>query len=89
MTPHHFPEANVAFSAPPDLSEEQVKTIAGYVGQVKGGSMDGSTICVVAWKPTTEELARLVRGEPLFLSFSGGLPPHFPCVSFNEAIQPA
>lgn len=89
MTPVQFPEVNSRFSAPPDLGESQVMTVPAYVGRVRGGSVDGAQVVVTAWKPSVEELAQLVAGKPLFLSFLGGLPPHFPTVDFHTATHPA
>lgn len=88
MTPVQFPEANIRYGPPPDLEESQCMTIHAYQGQIEGGSVDGSTVIVTAWKPSTLELAELMAGKPLFLSFIGILPPHFPCTNFNSAIHP-
>ena len=89
MIPLRFPEANTLFGPPEGLAESQVMPIPAYTGKIAGGSMDGSSVVVVAWQPTAEELALLNAGQPLFLSFIGGLPPHFPCLSFQEATHPA
>lgn len=77
------------FSPPPDLAESQCRTIHAYAGKVVGGSVDGADVVVTAWHLTPEELAALNAGKPLFLSFLGGLPPHFPTVDFEAAIHPA
>jgi hypothetical protein len=89
MNPTDFPEANAKFRAPPDLTEQQVMTVSGYCGPAAGGSLDGAQLCVTCWKPTEEEVELIKRGQPIFLSFLGGLPPHFPCMSFKEAVRPA
>jgi len=89
MTPVEFPEANARFHAPADLAESQCLTISAYHGVVRGGSVDGSPLVVTCWQPTPEELARLNAGGPIYLSFIGGLPPHFVTVSFEEATHPA
>lgn len=67
------------------MSEEQVKTIPGYIGELQGGNLDGGCVIVVAWKPTPDELIDLAQGKPVFLSCIGGLPPHFLSTSFEAA----
>jgi hypothetical protein len=89
MEPVHFPEVNAKFRAPSDLSEGQCKTIPSYTGTVNGGSLDGMTIVVTAWKPTEWELEQLNAGNPVFLTCIGGLPPHMMTTSFHHAIRPA
>lgn len=64
-------------------------TIPAYIGKVNGGSVDGATLVVVAWRPTKAELANLVAGNPIYLSYLGGLPPHFLTTTFEEAANPA
>lgn len=89
MNPTLFPEANINFVAPGDLKESQCATVAGFQGKVTGGSIDGSPISVVAWAPTERELELIKEGKPIFLTFVGGIPPHYPSMSFHEASQPA
>lgn len=80
-----FPQANTVFNSPPDL-EGSCLPIKAHIGQVQGGIFDGSMQCIVAWKPTVEELAELNRGGSIYLAVMGGLPPH--CLSTNfEAIK--
>lgn len=71
------------------MTDEQVKVIHAYRGEVKVGSVDGSQLVVTAWKPTEEELKDLNDGGSVFLSFIGGLPPHFATTRFEQAINPA
>ena len=89
MKPAKFEQSTHRFGPPPGLDETQVMTVDAYVGEVRGGSLCGAQVCVTAWKPDTEELAALVRGEPLFLSFIGSIPPHYPSVDFHSASNPA
>lgn len=90
MNPVKFPEANMKFGPPPGIAESQVMTIFAHQGRILGGSMCGSPVIVTAWKPDAAELERLNKGEPLFLSFVADyLPPHFPCVDFKQAVNPA
>ena len=89
MNPINFPEANARFGPPAGVAESQVMTIHAFAGKVAGGSNDGETVVVTAWLPTPEELAVLNSGKPLFISFLGGLPPHFPTVDFQQATHPA
>ena len=89
MIPFKFPEANSRFGPPNDLEESQCFTIDAYQGQVNGGSVDGCQVVVTAWLTQPWELKLLSEGKPLFLSFIGGLPPHFVSMSFEEATHPA
>lgn len=89
MIPVTFPEANIRYGPPPDLAESQCMTIHAYRGQVAGGSVDGSLIVVTAWKPSPDEIEAMKQGRPIFLSFIGGLPPHFVALDFHSATHPA
>lgn len=89
MNPTIFPEANKKFCAPADMDESQVLTIDAYSGQVSGGSLDGCAVVVTAWKPMPDEISAIVDGRPIFISFIGGLPPHYPSMDFNSATHPA
>lgn len=89
MTPVAFPEANAKFGAPPDLEESQCMTIKAYAGRIHGGSLDGENVVVTAWMPSPEEREMIAQGRPIFLSFIGGLPPHYPSLDFNTATHPA
>lgn len=89
MSPINFPEANIYFGPPEGLTEQQVQRLPAFQGTVEGGSMDGSTIVVVAWKPAAEELEVLNQGGVIYLSCIGGLPPHYLCTGFQEAINVA
>jgi hypothetical protein len=71
-----FPGSNIVFRAPVDLDDSQVAPIRARVGRIHGGPLDGAEQVLVAWKPDAEDLARLQAGEPLYVSFLGGLPPH-------------
>jgi hypothetical protein len=87
MISTNFPEANATFGPPNGMSEEQVNCIKAYLGYVGGGSCDGSTIVVTAWKPSPEELTDLLAGKPVFLTCLGGLPPHCLTTDFKQAIS--
>lgn len=63
-------------------------TIHAYQGKVNGGSVDGSQIVVTAWRPSPEEVKAIIEGSLIFLSFLGGLPPHFATTEFQQAINP-
>lgn len=90
MTPQAFPEANKVYRAPEGFEDSQVMPIPVWEGAAKGGSCDGQTIVVVAWKPTLEELQQLaVNGAPIFLSMFGGLAPHMLTTNFHDATHPA
>lgn len=89
MTPTDFPQANCTYRAPKGLEDSQVQPIRAYKGVVKSGSCDGTVMTVVAWLPSPEELLALAHGQPLYLTFLGGLPPHFPTTHFDQATNPA
>lgn len=89
MSPYHFHQCNTTFGPPSDLAESQCHSIPAYLGQVKGGSVDGSTIVIVAWQPSDEQRYAIAQGGPIFLSMIGGLAPHFLSTNFAEANNPA
>jgi len=64
-------------------------TIWTYQGNINGGSMDGSFVVVTAWQPNAEEIKLINEGKPIFLTFVGGLPPHYPSMDFISATHPA
>jgi hypothetical protein len=66
MIPVNFPEANSRFGPPAGLAESQVCTIYAYQGIVERGSVEGVVVVVTAWKPTPEEIDRILSGEPIF-----------------------
>jgi hypothetical protein len=89
MSPTNFSQANCLFGPPKDLEESQCKKIPAFVHQIKKGSIDGATQCVVAWIPDRQDIERILQGQPIFLSVMGGLPPHYLSTSFEEATNPA
>jgi len=88
MKPIKFPEANCQYGPPPDLSESQCMTIFAYAGRVQGGSVDGAQQVITAWQPDEAELRDLIAGKPIYMSFLGGLPPHFATTDFEKAKHP-
>ena len=80
-----FPEANQTFGPPEGYSESQVASVRAYVADVKKGNLDGQRIVVVAWKPDENEIRAIMAGAPIYISFAGNLPPHFPTTSFLQA----
>jgi hypothetical protein len=89
MTPIEFEEANSRFAPPKGLDESQVRTVPGYCGMIERGSMEGAVVIVTAWQPSAEEREKIAGGGPIYLSFIGSLPPHYPSTSFQEAVSPA
>lgn len=89
MIPVDFKEANHQFGPPPSLHEVQCGTLRAHVGKIQGGTCDGATIVVTAWKPHPHELEMLKAGNPVYLSVIGGLPPHFVTACFHDATHPA
>ncbi len=88
MTPTTFPEANSTYGASQGFAETQIASVEAFTGQVQSGSVDGSSVTVVAWQPNPEEVIALVYGAPIFITFMGGLPPHMLTTNFAQAISP-
>lgn len=88
MIPIKFPEANTTFGPPSDLEESQCMSIQAHVARVHGGSVDGATVVVVAWKPDAHDIHMLEAGHPIYISMMGGLVPHFLTTRFQDAIKP-
>lgn len=84
-----FPESNRVIGPPKGMTEEQVFPVNAYVGEVARGQHEGQLIVVVAWRQDRDDMHRLLRGEPIFLTMFGGLAPHMLTTSFQEAIKPA
>lgn len=89
MKPVNFPQATADLGPPPGLAESQVQTVPSFMGIVQRGSLEGSPMVVTAWQPDQADLERLNQGQPVFLTFLGGLPPHMASTDFETAIQPA
>jgi hypothetical protein len=85
MQPAHFDEITNLLLPPESLGESQCASIPSFQGVAKGGSCDGATVTVVAWKPSPAELAELAKGSSVFITFMGGVPPHFLTTSFKQA----
>ncbi len=85
MSPSEFPEQNTTFSPPPGYDESQINYIDGYSGKVEGGNLDGMPVAVVAWKPSPEDLQRLLSGGVVYLGVCGGLVPHVLATDFETA----
>lgn len=89
MTPVKFDQCNVRYGPPEGLAESQVRTIDAFRSEVQTGSMEGSQMTVVAYRPTQQEVEQLQEGGLIYITFMGGLPPHFPSTSFVQATNPA
>lgn len=87
MNPTIFEQANIIYGPPDDMTESQVAKVHAYEGVVKGGSVDGAKLVIVAWKPSPEELKELNEGGSIFLSSLGGLNPHRLTTNFQAALQ--
>lgn len=84
MTPVHFNEANCdCVPAPDDASA--VGNIPGWSGRVERGPLEGAPLVICAWVPSAQELEELNAGNPVFISFIGGLSPHCLTTSFAQA----
>jgi hypothetical protein len=89
MTAIQFSQSNHKFTPPAGMDETQVQTVHPHAGIVKTGPIEGETVVVTAWQPDARELALILAGRPILISFMGGLPPHYPCVDFTAAINPS
>lgn len=87
MIPENFDQANAIFRPPSDLTH-QCGAILAFKSVIETGSLEGSPLVVTAWKPSDLELAAILRGKPIFVSFLGGLPPHFVTTDFHAATHP-
>lgn len=76
----------MTFKSPPDLPGS-CEDVRGFMGNVQGGIFDGTSQVVVAWQPTEEDIKKINTGQPIYLSVMGNLPPHYVCMSFEEACQ--
>jgi len=59
------------------MDESQCASIPAFRGSMMGGCVDGADIVIVAWKPSDVELAQMAAGNPIYLGFMSGMPPHF------------
>ena len=82
MTPTNFPESNTRLGPPKGTDESQVGTLPACIREQRGGNMDGTQLCTVAWLPSEEERAAIAAGAPIYLTSCGILPPHFLSVQF-------
>ena len=89
MIPSHFPQANERFGPPPGLDPSQIRPISAYHGRVEGGNLDGVEIVITAWQPSPDEVADILAGQPIYLSFLGALPPHMASTDFERAKHPS
>jgi hypothetical protein len=90
MEPVKFAESNYTFGPPEGLDESQCRSVPAFVGQVKGGSVDGLPVVVVAWMPDAVDMLAIREGKPIYLSMVGvGLAPHFLTTDFEGATHPA
>lgn len=85
----NFQQANKTYGPPEGMTHHQVRPIRAFDGTIERGSLEGSQIVVCAWKPTVEELGALCYGDPIFIAFVGGLPPHLLTTDFEVARNPS
>jgi hypothetical protein len=91
MMPLEFKGTNVTFMIPNDLARNQTKArpIRGRILQVSTGPLDGLAVAIVAYKPNSLEISRLLAGEPVYISFLGGVAPHYVSTTLEEALNPS
>ena len=87
MTPATFPEANTHFGPPADMTEAQCGTIPAHIHTVIGGNLDGALEIVLAWLPSENDIDRMIKGHPVYVTMLGGVVPHRLTTSFQEAVS--
>lgn len=85
MKPAEFPEANTIFGPPDGMAVDQVHPIHSWLGSVNGGSLDGMSLVITAWRPTPEEIEQLKNGGLVYIAMIGGLMPHNLNTDFETA----
>lgn len=72
MTPQDFEQANFTFGKPDSMTDEQCGSLRVFRGKDTETDID---VIVSQWQPSVEELERIKRGEPIFLTVYGrGMP---------------
>lgn len=91
VMPLEFKGTNVTFQLPSDLSNSKTKArpIRGKIIQMNKGPLDGLAVAVVAYKPSPLDVSRILAGEPIYISFLGGVAPHYLSTALEEAISPS
>lgn len=67
MRPIHFPESNIQFGKPENMTDEECYSVSAYKG-------DGFINTV--WMPNREDIEAINAGRPIILSITGSsMPP--------------
>lgn len=69
MIPAHFPQANILFTKPGSMTDEECGSLPVHATQ------DGR--CVSCWEMTDDELADIMKTKRIYLHIWGGQPPAF------------
>lgn len=88
MTPVRFPEANQVIGPPAGMTEDQVRAIPVFIGQIADpkSNLDGATVFVVAWELSDAEIEKLKVSRRVFVGMLGGVPPHALSLDFNTCL---
>ena len=91
MMPLEFQGTNITFQLPADLSGQKTKAraIRGRILQLNKGPLDGLAVAVVAYKPSPLDISRILAGQPIYISFLGGVAPHYLSTALEEALNPS
>ena len=91
MMPLEFQGTNVTFKLPNDLagSKTKARPIRGRILLIEKGPLDGLAVAVVAYKPTPLDVSRILAGEPIYISFLAGVPPHYLSTTLEDALKPS
>lgn len=72
MLPINFPEANLTFTKPASMTDEECGSLPVFSGQ----DLDGRPCIISKWQPSKEDIEAINRGEGIYLIISGtGMPP--------------
>lgn len=72
MMPIDFPEANVTFGKPKNMTDEQCSSVRALTGV----DADGFHFVLTVWQPNKEDLEAIKEGRPILLKICGqGMPP--------------
>lgn len=72
MRPIHFPESNITFGKPSDMTDEQCYSVSAYTGT----TADGFPFVNTVWMPNKEDIEAINAGRGIILSItSSGMPP--------------
>ena len=68
-----FPESNIVFDKPKDMTYEECSSACAFIGH----DGDGNPVVVTCWKPTYDEIDEIIRTGRIWCTHIGtGIQPH-------------